>query len=365
MSDLDSVIEDSISDSELPAETPEDTSSDDASSETSEVASPATDTAETPEETPEPGEGETPEPGTTTPAPQDEFAKRFGIPELGASGRENRIPYSRVKKIAEKAVSEVAEAALGRKLAPGEKAIEVVKQHVAAIPTLTSKVTEYEARLEKVGQFEDVLANQPRKFLELLETIPAYKGFFDTVRDALSKQDKPATDPGTETVVTDDMPQPNQELSDGTFVYDMDGLKGLLAWQAKQVEDRVTKQVETRYSGMETAWREDQHIKSVVPVIRAQIAEAQTWPMFTENEAEITQVLESDKKISLEGAYRKVVFPKLALDRDKMRQSILAEVKAAPQSTAVGSTTKSSVRPTTSGPRSLEEIISESIQSMK
>lgn len=357
MSDLDSVIEDSISDSELPAET-DDTSTDDSADtpETSEVASPATRTEEA-----EDSEGETPESGTPPAAPQDEFAKQFGIPELGASGRENRIPYSRVKKITEKAVSEVAEAALGRKLAQGEKAIDVVKQHVAAIPELTSKVTEYESRLEKVGQFEDLLANQPSKFLELLETVPAYKNFFATVREALNKQ----TPEAEETPPADDMPQPNQELSDGSFVYDMDGLKSLLAWQAKQVEDRVTKQVETRYKPIESAWQEDQHLKSVLPIIRNQIAEAQTWPLFSENEVEITKVLTDNPKVSLEGAYRMVVLPKLASDRDKMRQSILAEVKAAPQSTAVSSANKSSVRPTTSGPRSLEDIISESIQSLK
>lgn len=377
MADMEEIITDAVNDSingtEEVADTPEvETSSEpveastDASSEEQapevgesvEVASPARSAA------PEADSGE----------PQDEFSKIVGMPQMGVGGRENRIPYSRVKKITEKAVGEIAEAALGRKLNQGEKAVDVVKAHVAKLPELQTKVTDYEARLEAVARFEDVMANDPEKFLTMLAKVPAYQGFFDYFRQAQEVFNRQSAAP--ETPATPDpadvMPEPDETLEDGSKVYSMEGLKSLLAWNAKQVESRVNtsyeqriKQIQDRFAPMETEWQARRKEEAIRPMIQKQIAEAKTWTLFNESEDEILAVLQKDKNISLEGAYRQVVFPKLVAERNKVRQEVLAEVKAAPTATSVAARTASKPVAQPEGPRNMEDVIRAEVEKLK
>ena len=281
----------------------------------------------------------------------DEFEKKYGVPAQSVTGRENRIPYSRVKKITEKAINDAKK-----------------EWESTTTPKLTefeTKIKDYEGRLERVGKFEDIMVNKPDQFLQMLSSIPAYAQFFKAVETAFAvtpPKGQPQTQPAAQP--TDDMPQPNRDLPDGTKVYDMEGLKALMAWNAKQVEDRVTKQFQERFGPMESQWQAEQRYQAVIPQVQAQITEARTWPLFNENEDEIVQVLNTNKKLSLEGAYRQVVFPKLSTDRDKMRQDLLKEIKQAPRATSAPSgATKSG--PTSSGPRDTEDIIREAIKTMK
>lgn len=361
MSNLEDVIADSVNDATID-DTPE------VIEETPEVEAVA---EETPVAEAEPAEEAAAEPVEDTSVdaqatPQDEFATLAGVQQTGIAGRENRIPYSRVKKITEKAVSDIAEAALGRKLNAGEKAVDVVKAHVAQIPALTAKVTDYETRLNTVGQFEDVMVNDPNKFLTMLSKLPAYNDFFAFVQQAAANisQNQPAQ--AQQTAAPEDaMPEPDEELSDGSRVYSMDGLKSLLAWNAKQVESRVSRQFEERYKPIENEWQERKRLEAVVPVIRKQIEEAKTWPLFTENQDEVVAALKANPNLSLEGAYRQVVVPKIVADRSKMKQDVIREVQAAPKSTSVP--TRAATKPVapTAGPRSLEDIIKESIATLK
>lgn len=300
--------------------------------------------------------------------PQDEFSKLAGVQQMGVAGRENRIPYSRVKKITEKAVNDIAEAALGRKLNAGEKAADVVKAHVAQIPTLTAKVQDYETRLNTVGQFEDVMVNDPNKFLTMLSKLPAYNDFFAFVQQAAANigQNQPnQPQQAVQAAPEDVMPEPDEELSDGSRVYSMDGLKALLAWNAKQVESRVSRQFEERYKPIENEWQERKRLEATIPVIRKQIEEAKTWPLFNENQDEIVAALKANPNLSLEGAYRQIVVPKIVADRTKIKQDVLREVQSAPRATSVP--TRAATKPVapTAGPRSLEDVIKDSIATLK
>ena len=388
MSDLEQIITDSVNDSinDVTPETPDVDVSADASPEPVEASeSPSEDVqAEEPassSEVPSPANVEVTE--ATSAEPQDEFAKLVGVPQVGVGGRENRIPYSRVKKITEKAVNdkvnEVAEVVLGRKLNSGEKAVDVVKAHVAKLPELESKVTDYESRLQAVGQFEDVMANEPQKFLGMLAKVPAYKEFFEFIAEAqrvMSGQAPAAAQAGlshqSDLPADDPMPEPDEELSDGSRVYSLDGLKNLLAWNARNTENRVKsayeqqlKALQERYDPIANDWQERRRQEAILPVIQKKIAEARTWALFNENEAEILAKLQSDKTISLEGAYQAVVFPKLLADRNRMRQEVLEEVKAAPTSTSVPTRAASKPNPAPSGPKSLEDIIKEQVATIK
>jgi hypothetical protein len=383
MSNLEQVIADSVNDSinEVVEEAPEVEASAEAAPEPVEASESPSDNLPVEDPAPDlevPAEVKGEAPKAAPEAPQDDFSKLVGMPQIGVGGRENRIPYSRVRKITEKAVVEaegkVVEAVLGRKLNAGEKALDVVKSHVAQIPELQGKVTDYEGRLNSVAEFENVMANDPPQFLTMLARLPAYKEFFDFVDKALAAQNAPAQAAAVPPAVeqTDAMPEPDETLTDGSKVYSLEGLKKLLAWNAQQVESRVTKNYETklteldsRYKPMASAWEEQRRIDATLPVIRKQLDEAATWPLFKESEEEILNVLKNDKKISLEGAYRQVVFPKLLSERNKVRQEVIKEAQAAPTATSVAARTVTKPAEHADGPRSIEDIIKEKVAGIR
>jgi len=333
MADMTEVIEDALTDVEI---------------EDSSVAEPEPETAEAaPVETPD-STGPAPE-TTVSPAEaapvaeakpeEDKFAKEFGLPQQAPGARENRIPYSRVKAIVEKAQKKATEPLTTR------------------LTEFESKVTDYERRLEQVGQFEQIMVNDPQRFLQMLSTLPAYKPVFE----ALLNPAGPAQQPQQEDP-SNGMPQPNQKLPDGTMVYDMEGLKALMAWQAQQVEQRVSQ----RYQPIEEAWRSQEHINQIIPQIQRQVEEARTWPMFKENEEAIVVALQKDQNLSLERAYQQVVYPKLASNRDQIRQEVLKEIKAAPGGSTSAPTRSS--RPgaqQSSGPRSTFDVVAEAVKGLR
>ena len=297
----------------------------------------------------------------------DEFSKRFGIPTKSVTGKENRIPYSRVKSIISKNEKDT-EARLAKKFED---------QYKPKLSEFEGKVKDYEGRLTKVNQFEQMMTGDPQTFLSVLSTIPAYKPFFDYINkladDVETGAKVPAgtgvagAQPTTPTIVedpADPMPQPNKPQADGSKVYDLQGLQSLLAWQERRVEKRVGAQFEStlakRLGPFEQRKAQEEHLKTVIlPELNRQIAEAEAnWPGFKENETEITAALEQNKNLSLEGAYRMVVLPKITADRSRIRTELLAEIKRQPVSTAVASS-RTTPRAPQSGARSIEEIILE------
>lgn len=300
-------------------------------------------------------------------AVQDEFAKRHGLPAQRPGERENRIPYSRVKSIVAKAEKEAKDVAF--------------KEYEPKLQEATTKLSQYEGTLQEVAKFEQVMTTDRDKFLGMLSQVPIYKDFFDQYRQLVEfYQNAQTPAAGTQAAATgqpaegDGKPQPNEQLADGSWVYSEDQLDRLMEWRERQVEARITKQIEDRYKPIETQWQAQQAQvqqqkymnETVIPQIQKQIDEARTWPMFKEHEEDITKILQSNPNASLEGAYRQVVFPKMTADRDKMRQELLKELQTAP--VAPTSAPASRTRPTTApqaGPRSLEEIIAEAVQTLK
>jgi len=342
--DLDDVIVSSIEDSEIS----EDPIPDDPSEPVE--PSPSEPTTTEPTETKvETSEVSSPASKSSTPkAEPDEFEKKFGITQNAASGRENRIPYSRVKKITEKAVN--------------DRVKELEATYTPKLTEFETKVKGYEEQLTRVAEFEKGMVSDPKGFLTWLSTnIPAYADLFKGLA-APTEAQEPNKAPSP-----DDMPQPDQKLSDGSMVYSLDGLKALNQWNRnlarKEAREEVMSEVSKRYAPIEEQWKAQEHLKAVVPQIQAQITEARTWPQFNENEADIVKALQANANLSLEGAYRQVVFPRLTSDRNKIREELMKEIKKAPVSTSAPS---GSGRPSNpSGPRSLEAIIREAAESLK
>lgn len=365
MEDLAQIIEDSITDVELP---------DDVTEESTKTESPEPVEA-TPEAPVVPVEAEAepvaPEaPEVPSPAskddikPLDDFEKKYGITALSSSGRENRIPYPRVRKIVDKAVKDSQTA--------WTKGLETSHVPVAKFQELDAKVKDYETRLSQVAEFEKVMTTDAPRFLQMLSTIPGYTEIFNRMAEQAPPVVAPT--PPVAPPVADQMPEPDQLLSDGSTVYSMDGLKAVLAWQAKQIEDKVTKQVQERYAPLETDYQTYQRTQAIIPQIQKQIADARTWHLFNENEDEIVKALQDYPNATLEQAYQHVVVPKLKsaaevavvdrqTERDKMRAELLKELKQAPKATsAVSAPTKATTPVASNTPRNMEDIIAEAVR---
>lgn len=367
MEDLSTIIEDSLTDATLP--TPEVDL--DSTPEPVETAS---------DPTPEPVEAkasiEVPNPAVraeeAAKPTEDDFDKKYGLASVSASGRENRIPYSRVKKITEKAVND-AKATWQKETASGYVP-------TAKFTELDTKVKDYEGRLQQVAEFEKVMTQDPVRFLQMLNGLPAYAQIFEKLQQPRTPESQAQAAP--QAPVPDDMPQPDVNLPDGTSFYSMDGVKALNAWnraQAKketmtEVESRI-KAIEQRYAPLEKDYNSYQTVQKIMPQVERQIADARTWPLFNESETEIVSALQQFPQYSLERAYQHVVLPKLQaqqaeiasaskVTRESLRAEILNELKQAPRATSAST---GSTRPTqtSAGPRSIEDVIADSIKGIK
>lgn len=369
---LESVIEDSISDAALPDE-PTEVQADAPSDPVEPVETPAEPAQE--EAPVEAADAQVKSPAAKVEAkPVDDFEKKFGIPEHSATGRENRIPYTRVKKITERAVSDAK--------AQFSKELETTHVPVTKYQELETKVkTEYEPRLAQVAEFEKVMMNEPPRFLDMLATIPAYAKIFKELQ-AQAQPQAPVQEAKVE--ADDPRPEPDQELTDGSFVYSMEGLDKLNAWNRAQARKEIMKEVETRFGPLENDYKRYQEQQAALPAVQAQIAEARTWKLFNENEEDIIKVLQKYPSASLERAYQHVVFPKLEAEQERLRKEveakageakvsresiraeILAELKRAPKSTSVSQAGAPKPNSATGGaPKSLEEIIADSVKTIK
>lgn len=367
MSDLESVIQDSIQDVELP-EPLETSEADNDPNPTDQVEL----APETTDDLPEAPEVQVP----SQDAPVlDEFDKKYGLAPNSSSGRENRIPYSRVKKIADNSAKE----AVTKAQEGWTKGLETTHVPVARYQELNAKVTDYESRLQGVARYEDILQNKPIEFLKKLVQMPQYAAIFNQQQQT----DQAQPQQSQAQVNNDPMPQPDQDGGNGNLVYSMDGLNKLLDWNARQAENRVLQKMESRYKPLEDDYKRYQQVQQVMPAVQQQIADARTWKLFNENEGEIVKILQQYPDASLERAYQHVVWPKLQAeldgarseqetlktsakaDRDKIRAEVLAELKAAPRSTSATTTGTQGRQVSSGGSRSLEDIIKESIKPLK
>ena len=270
------------------------------------------------------------------PVETDPFAVEHGIKSKDKSGRENRIPFSRVQKINENAVKKARTAWESETLAP-----------------VNAKVSEYETRLTNISNVENIMFNEPARFVEMLRSVPGYEQVLPTAGKQAGSGNS-AIEPATGAIDWSKAPKSDTEQG-----YSDKGLTDLLSWTVERAparaiaatEDRLSK----RYAPIETAFNRTQKGREQA----AQMAQStntlvghatENWPQFKENHEAITKVLIDDSQAgtgtakmspqaALEAAYHKVVFGKLTTDRNALRQEILAELKSAPASTSVSRST--------------------------
>lgn len=278
----------------------------------------------------------------------DEFEKKWGIPAQSATGRENRIPHSRVKTMVTKADQEG--------YLRGLKAAETKAQPQAAqLQEFTTKIQNYEQRLQRFDQLADVIENDPQTFLTHLSQLPTYKPFFDAIEQAFAGQQQTPTKPEDPYAT---MPKPDKPLPDGTMGYSDEGFRKYTDWLTQQAENRlapklqetVEQRVSQRMAPIEQERQQREYYAKEYRKIEDQVAEARSkLPNFEELEPEIDKILKSDPRISLDRAYamayQKHIVPRYQADYNQTRSRVLADLRKQPVATTVPNATTRQTQP--------------------
>jgi hypothetical protein len=301
--------------------------------------------ASTPDPAPAADSGDSDASASPEPAPgfSDDDLKGFGLDIQGPlqpGQRENRIPYSRVRAIVESA----------RKKLHRDWETERGK---------SSEVQRaMEARLQQMDAIGQIMQTDPGRFLQMLQQVnPAYAQF-----RAVQEAQAAAQENG------DGRPAPDLDLGNGYRTYSPQGLQSLLDWQAQQLEGRL----QSRYQPLEETYRHQQILAEAGQRVTTQLNDAMTWPLFEKHAPEILEVLKRDSaearargersRLTLEAAYRQVVLPRLALDRDKLRSELLKEIQAAPTSTAAPAGGSAGAASAPGASRHLDDVIFDAIR---
>lgn len=249
-----------------------------------------------------------PKPEDKKPAdPDDLSAIPEKITQFGKE-RENRIPYSAVKRIVGNAEKRAVETALKEP---------------------TEKLKTYEARLSNIDNLGKIAETDPDRFIAILaKNNKAYEKYLQPAAV------QPAV-PAKPTDLNEPMPQPDVELADGTRSYSLEGLQKWGEWRDRQTEARLDAKFGKRVEPFERAEAGRKALAESAQRIEAQLKEARQWPGFTDHEKAIGEYLVQNPKHSLDAAYRAVVIPKFRSDRDAMRADILKELEKRATSTAV------------------------------
>ena len=247
----------------------------------------------------------------------------------------NRLPYNRVKAIVENARKKAAE------------------ESAAALAEHQRKIQQYETAAQTWQREQQELremARNPEQFLRALsEASPAYK---ELVERALARQE--AQQPPQANI------EPDVVLPDGSFGYSNAAAERLYQQRLALAEQSISAKIAKQFEPIVSEFQARKAYEEMVPRVKQQLAEAQKWPLFSEHQEAIRVAMEADRRLSLESAYRQVVFPKLQSDRDKMRAEILAEING--KAKAATSPSATPAAPPPGKAQSIDEIIREAVR---
>jgi hypothetical protein len=293
-------------------------------------------------------------PVVETPAPvaetEDAFAVEHGIKSKDKSGRENRIPYSNVKKINENAVKKAR--------------TQWEAETKPLVAERDARIKEYETRLTKVGNTEKVMFEDAPTFLGMLiEAIPAYKQLLGphVNLDAQGrvtglKAAGPQVDPN------DPEPQPDVDMGNGQIGYSPEQHRKLRLWDQRQAEEKAYTRAKTDISNefkpIRDVFEMGQRQREAAQQREAQVNEAMQWPGFQQNFDAILKVMNEDSTAKQAGTYADYKFPTM---RDaynhvmyqkangvtetatqmeaRIRKEVTESLRRAPRATSAGAST--------------------------
>ena len=284
----------------------------------------------------------------------------YGIHAPKPGERENRIPYSRVRKIIANAFKKKG------------------TEHTTALTERDTKLTAAEAKVAEQERINQLADTNPERFLELAAQanprvwtpiLTRYKAAPGTTAAVVPQAD--ATLDAT-IAALGPKPEPDGVYPDGTTGYTPEGLEKFMQWREGIAEARAvakaTKLAEEaftkRFGPIEDRWKADQTRARLLPGVNAKIA----WGKKTygkafeddyakDSQAEVLKVMR-EQKMPFEQACAVVFTPLLRADRDKMRTELLAELNerpaAADKTPRVGGKSKAA---DDDSPKNLEDVI--------
>ena len=268
---------------------------------------------------PSAGDGDAPRSGAETlPSTADDLDRELealGVKAPVEGQRENRLPYSRVKKIVENAIKKQTTA------------------HEAALNTRAQREAAYQRELEVYRRTDAIIRSDPDRFLGMLAALnPQYKKFLASGNGEGTQRAQPA---GRS---TDPMPPPDGEYADGTKGYTPDGLAKLLDWRDRQTEARVASRIEQQYNErfgpIEQHYRTAQYTGQLRGKVRGQIENlkhAFGADLIDTHQNSIALAMKADPRLTMAEAAAMVLVPKISAERTTMREAILKELQGRPK----------------------------------
>jgi hypothetical protein len=193
------------------------------------------------------------------------------------------------------------------------------------------QVNEGYQKLRWAEQYDPSIVEQRQRFFQWLDTDPvgAHNYLTDYLTRAGALQQQQAQQPN------DGRPQPDVVVPEtGQKFYSAEAAEKLAKWQAEQLINERVGPLERSLQQVEA----DRYTERARAQARSAILEAETWPYYKDHEGEILKAMEADKRLSLEGAYRRVVLPNI---RTLERKAVLAEMNQKPSASTVNPGSKS------------------------
>lgn len=282
----------------------------------------------------------------------DDIAFDAELAELGLSApkpgqRDNRIPYSRIRKIVANAKTKWSE-----KL-KGEHTTELTarEQQIKELNDLKATYDRAEKAIESDGE---------AYIAYLAKTFPAQYGRFAKPADGQKAAEKPQE------------PQPDVKYDDGSLGYSPEQFAKLREFDrteaARVAEERAVRQFNERFGPIEQEYKATQQTNQDIQRVRGDIGKLrEQWGGDLIDNPEVQKAivahLDANKGVTLVEATRVVAMARISADRTKMRAELLAEMKNAPRAAA-----KAPIAPNRSdaaNTESIDDIIERAARSLR
>lgn len=294
--------------------------------------------------------------------PKDDLEKELealglGKKDLQPGERENRIPYSRTRKIVGNAIKRATEKFQGQ------------------VTEATTKTQALETEIAPYRRVDELIVKDPDQYVKFLATLhPTLYGKFLKPAEAIADKAAPTTP-----AAADDLePKPDHKFEDGTMGYTPDQHAKLLQWNHRQgvreAETRLRKEMDDRLGPMEAERRAREADAAQLPRVQAQ----KDWATKTYGEAftadykkgaksEILALMKANDGLmgrpylSFEACVAQFMVPKLQADRNAIRESVLAEINARPAAAVKGPAAAVKAVTEDNGPKTMEQVIKDSL----
>lgn len=272
-------------------------------------------------------EGETVVPPVAEEDDDPELTKlleEYGIKKPAKDVKDNRMPYSRVRKITGKLVKGIHE------------------KHTAALAERDGKFTAVEARIKNYEAADGLAKTDPKRYVGILAAMyPEQWGPYATMTPAAVKAEVKEV----KAAAQEPIPGPDWKFDDGSVGYSPAQQEKREKWLMNQAKADALAEMEERYgkrlAPLEQRIKDEAANAEQLPRIQQQLARATaTWgELFTaeykkDKDSDILKAMAADPTLTFDAACAQVLLPRqkaaLQAEREKMRTEVLAELAKRP-----------------------------------